>query len=773
MPAAHPARQVNSGLLLFGLIIVLAAWTQAALDPTGAFAVLLDNVHWTLSYTIAAWLAWNGAHEPGLPAELRQARRCFAGGLGALALGQTIWNIQIYSHWTPFPGPSDAFFLLLGPWFMAGFVGVLRRQLAPGRARVVVLDVGGFALSALALTLTLYLPRAGDSSLLQMVVLCTYPVLMLSAAATALMMQLHLRYRWGAHWLALFAGLLIHSGLWMLWNLAFLEDALKPGALLNLAFSLGTLLLGWGAAGWKPWADTTASYDRFCEGLLRQLPLAMVALTSAAIGLLALGGGVAESTRAPLLGLGLGVLLFAVFRQTQQLGERDRLLEAERVVAESQAKLQHLAHHDPLTGLPNLTLLRDRVEQAVAVAERHHLKVALMFIDLDHFKEVNDSLGHATGDALLCHVALALQGLLRHSDTVCRQGGDEFSIVLPEIEELDDVGQVAEKVMALSRSSTQINGHELPLSLSLGVALYPDDGRDFDSLLQCADTAMYRAKAAGRSTYRFYDARMNAEAAERIQLRSRLAKALERGELSLHWQPQIDLASGVVCGAEALLRWNSAELGAVSPAAFIPVAEDSGLIIDIGAWVLREACVQAASWQRAGLPLPSVAVNLSVLQFRRGNLEHQVVEALRSSGLPASALELEITESVLMQDHDKVFATVDRLEALGVRLAIDDFGTGYSSLSYVKRLRVDKLKIDKSFVRDALSDASTAGIVRAVIEMARALEVRIVAEGVESEAQRDFLLACHCGIGQGYWFARPMPPEQFEPWLRERQPLSP
>lgn len=763
----------NSGLMLVSLVIVLAAWSQAAMQPAGAFAVLLDNVHWTVAYSAAAWMTWNAAAEPGLSVGLRRARIAFAAGLGALSLGQAIWDIQVYSNWLPFPGPSDAFFLLLGPAFLAGFVGVLRQNLPSGRWRVLWLDVGGFALGALALTLTLYLPLAGANNLLQMTVLCAYPVVLLSAAATALMMQLHLRHRWGLRWLALFGGVLLHGVCWMLWNLGFLVDQLPPGAWLNLCFSMATLLLGWGASGWKPQPDVSASFDRLCEGLLRQLPLAMVSLTSAAIGLLALGGGLADSTRAPLLGLGLAVLLFAVVRQTQQLGERDRLLVAERVVAESQAQLQHLAHHDPLTGLPNLTLLRDRVQQALAVAERRGLKVALMFIDLDHFKEVNDSLGHATGDALLCHVATELQQLLRGSDTVCRQGGDEFSIVLPEITDLNDVGQVAEKVMGLSRSTALANGHELPLSLSLGVALYPDDAHDFNSLLQCADTAMYRAKAAGRSTYRFYDARMNAEAAERIQLRSRLARALERRELSLHWQPQIEFASGAVCGAEALLRWTSAELGEVSPAAFIPVAEDGGLINEIGAWVLREACRQAAAWQRDGLALPSIALNLSVLQFRRGNLEHQVVEALRLSGLPASALELEITESVLMQDHDKVFGTVDRLQSLGVRLAIDDFGTGYSSLSYVKRLRVATLKIDKSFVRDALDDEGTAGIVRAVIEMARVLGVQTVAEGVESEAQRDFLAASHCGIGQGFWFARPMAAPAFEAWLRERSPLSP
>ena len=757
-------QQFSLGILLVASILVMAAWSQAALAPEAPWARLLDNIHWIIAFCAAAWLGWR-AVRTSLNGQERHLRRCFAWGLSSLAIGQCLFSAQVYSGWNPFPAPSDLAFLMLGPCFIAGFVSVLYQRLPAQRRRLVLLDVGGFALAMLALTLTLYLPRAAQSSPLQLAVLTAYPVLLLTAAATGAVMQLHLRQRWNLRWLALFGALAAHGALWMAWNLEALSSTPANGTLLNLAFSLLTLLLCWGSLGWKPRPDTSVSFDRLCEGLLRQLPLAMVALTSAAIGLLMLGGGLPDSARSSLLGLGLGVLLFAVLRQTQQLGERDRLLEAERVVAESQAKLQHLAHHDPLTGLPNLTLLRDRVTLALANARRQQQRMALMFIDLDQFKEVNDTLGHAAGDALLCQVAQRLSALLRGSDTVCRQGGDEFSIVLPEVQALADVALVAEKVMSLARGSVMVNGCELPLSMSMGVALYPDDGQDFDTLLQRADTAMYRAKEAGRNTYRFYDATMNEEAAERIRLRGGLARALERGELSLHYQSLVDLADGRICGAEALLRWQSAELGVVSPARFIPVAEDSGLIVEIGAWVLRQACAEAAGWNRArvtlGLPPLVISVNISVLQFRRGNLEHQVVEALRGSGLAPPLLELEITESVLMQDHQRVFDTIDRLKALGVSLAIDDFGTGFSSLAYVQRLRVGTLKIDRSFVRDALTDAGTAGIVRAVIEMARVMQVRTVAEGVETEAQRDFLAACRCDIGQGYWFARPMPPQDF------------
>jgi diguanylate cyclase (GGDEF)-like protein len=542
---------------------------------------------------------------------------------------------------------------------------------------------------------------------------------------------------------------------------------------MNLMFSVLALLLGWGAAHWKPAHDTSARYDRLCEALLRQIPLAMVGFTSAAVGFIVLGDGVTKEARMPLLALCSLVFFCAVVRQTQQLLDRDRLLNAERAVAEGQAKLQHLAHHDPLTGLPNRMLLRDRVTQALATAVRRQENVALMFIDLDQFKEVNDTLGHAAGDALLCHVADEFTKVLREQDTVCRQGGDEFAIVLTDVDSVAGVSHAVERIMTLSNARASINGHELPMSMSVGIAMFPRDGSDFDALMQCADTAMYRAKASGRNAYRFYDPQMNVEASERSRLRWLLGHAIERGELHLHFQPYFKLLTSELAGTEVLLRWTSAELGSVGPDQFIPVAEDGGLIVEIGAWVLRQSCIQAATWMRQGLKLPRISVNLSILQFRHGDLVQQVEDALRASGLPASQLELEITESVLIRETDKVLATAHRLKQLGVSLAIDDFGTGYSSLAYLQRLSVNKLKIDQSFVRDALDSKSTAAIVRAIIEMARALEVEVVAEGIETAAQRGFLESAQCAMGQGYLFARPMPADSFEAFLRAQATKAP
>ncbi len=760
-----PQTRATTTLLASGIVVVVA-WAVAAAEPLSRWAPVLDGFQWTCAFCAAAWLAWHSARSA--PAPLRLVRGRFAAGLCLLAAGQLTWDALSWIGWNPFPGIPNLLYLMLGPLFIHGFAGMVGDQLPPSQWRSVLLDVVGFGLAVLAFTLALYLPHAAHSTPLSFIVLIAYPVLLFSAAVAGVVVQLHLRQRATPATLAVVGGLAGYAGVWMAWDLAFLDGGLRSGAATSLVFSALALLLGWGASRWTPARDASPGYDRLCEALLRQIPLAMVAVTSAAAGFIALGDGVPPQARPPLRVLFALVLVCAVVRQTQQLRDRDRLLAAERAVAEGQAQLQHLAHHDPLTGLPNRVLLRDRVTQALATAQRRHEKMALMFIDLDRFKEVNDTLGHATGDALLCHVADEFTRILREQDTVCRQGGDEFAIVLPDVDSAASVAQAVERVMALSNRRAAIDGHQLPMSMSVGIAVFPQDAGDFDGLMQCADTAMYRAKASGRNAYRFYDPQMNIEASERSRLRWLLGHAIERNELHLHFQPYFHLRSGELAGAEVLLRWTSAELGPVGPDQFIPVAEDGGQIVEIGAWVLRQACLQAGTWRQAGLALPRVAVNLSILQFRHGDLVDQVAEALKAAGLPASQLELEITESVLMHETDKVLVTAHSLKQLGVSLAIDDFGTGYSSLAYLQRLNVDKLKIDQSFVRDALGSPATTAIVRAVIDMARALALEVVAEGIETAAEREHLEALDCSMGQGYLFARPMPAAQFEAFLRAR-----
>ena len=443
---------------------------------------------------------------------------------------------------------------------------------------------------------------------------------------------------------------------------------------------------------------------------------------------------------------------------------QDRLLVVARDISErkqAQARVEFLAHHDPLTELPNRVLLRDRVDQAITLAEREKRRVALMFLDLDHFKTVNDSLGHVAGDRLLKDIAQRLRHCMRESDTIARLGGDEFIVVLGSIRDADGVVEVAEKILTAVAQPVMLGEREVASSLSIGIALYPDDGDDFDTLLKKADAAMYHAKQGGRSAYRFFAARMNVDALAHLTVRSGLHRALERGEFQLYYQPQVGLECGRVIGAEALIRWNHPERGLVSPAEFIPVAEECGLIVPMGDWVLREACRQAALWQAQGHHL-TVAVNLSALQFRRGDLEQAVKGALAESGLDPARLELELTESIMIQDHQTVLEVARRLGALGVQLSIDDFGTGYSSLAYLKRFAVDKLKVDQSFVKDIQTDSENAAITRAIIQMAHSLNLTVIAEGVEEEEAAAFLRQHGCDQAQGYLYGRPMTAQRFE-----------
>jgi diguanylate cyclase (GGDEF)-like protein len=454
-------------------------------------------------------------------------------------------------------------------------------------------------------------------------------------------------------------------------------------------------------------------------------------------------------------------------RQTMQ-----RLQEEIQRVKASEANFTHLARHDALTNLPNRLLVSDRMEQAIGQARRYGRRAALLFLDLDNFKTINDSLGHDAGDELLKEVARRLQGAVREMDTVSRQGGDEFLIVLTDVADLDAISAVANHVLSAMTQSFSLKGMQIVTSVSIGVALYPEDGDDFAALLKHADLAMYQAKAEGRNAFRFFDARMNADILERLNLDLGLREALSQQQFVLHYQPIVDIHSGRLLAAEALIRWQHPQRGMVGPDKFIPAAESSGLIVEIGEWVLNEACRQMMVWRAAGLPAFVVSVNLSSVQFRRGNLEALVAAALQRYGLPAECLELELTESLLLQDSERFIDTLYRLKALGVKLSIDDFGTGYSNLSYLQRFRVDKLKIDQSFVRKLQDSPEDRAIVTAIIQMAKSLHLLTIGEGIEDDSTRQVLAELGCDQGQGYWFSRPLVSSDFAVFTQRELPAA-
>jgi diguanylate cyclase (GGDEF)-like protein/PAS domain S-box-containing protein len=432
-------------------------------------------------------------------------------------------------------------------------------------------------------------------------------------------------------------------------------------------------------------------------------------------------------------------------------------------VSEAQAMAQrmtHLAEHDILTSLPNRALLDDRLEQGIALAQRHSRRLAVLFIDLDHFKHINDSLGHLIGDQLLRAVALRITPCVRSSDTVSRQGGDEFIVLLSEVARAEDAALIAEKIRLAVLEPYTIANHFLHLTTSIGVSVYPEDGADPETLIQCADTALYHAKEKGRNNSQFFKDEMNFHAAERQIITGDLRHALARGEFVLEYQPKVNLVSGAITGVEALIRWHHPSRGVLPPLQFIQIAEDCGLIVQIGQWALRTACVQAQTWLAAGLKFGTMAVNVSAVEFRNDRFFADVCSIIESTGLEPRYLELELTETAVMRNFEATSVVLQSLSAMGVRIAVDDFGTGYSNLSYLKRFPINTLKLDKSFVQEIPESANIATIVRSVIHMGRSLHLQVVAEGVENARQLEFLQAYDCAEGQGHYFSKPVDPSE-------------
>ena len=425
-------------------------------------------------------------------------------------------------------------------------------------------------------------------------------------------------------------------------------------------------------------------------------------------------------------------------------------------------ELEHQAHHDALTGLPNRLLFNEHLAQALAQAKRKQGRLAVLFLDLDRFKLINDTMGHNLGDLLLKIVAERIRETLREGDTLARQGWDEFLILLPEICHEQEAVTVSQRILGVFAQPLSLDGNEVYMSTSIGISLYPTDGSDLETLVKQADTAMYYAKEQGRNNYQFFTAGLNIKANDRLSIENSLRKGLERGEFVLHYQPQVDLESGFIVGMEALIRWNAAGRGIVSPAAFIPIAEETGLIVPIGEWVLRTACAQNRAWQEQGYPLMRMAVNISARQFREPNFIKLVAGILQEIGMDPKWLELEITESIAMENGEASVAMLNTFKELGIRISIDDFGTGFSSLNYLRRMPIDTLKIDQSFIRDISTGENGAEVVTAIIQLAKNLRLKVIAEGVETNSQWSFLKNKQCNEMQGFLFSKAVTSEEME-----------
>jgi diguanylate cyclase (GGDEF)-like protein len=442
-------------------------------------------------------------------------------------------------------------------------------------------------------------------------------------------------------------------------------------------------------------------------------------------------------------------------RSEETLQEEREHLERYRILADDSMKeMAHQARHDALTGLPNRLLFNEYLIQAIAQARSKRGKLAVIFLDLDRFKLINDTMGHNLGDQLLNNVAKRIRQTLRSGDTIARLGGDEFLVLLPEISEDQEAATISERILQVFTQPIILDGNEVYMSTSIGISLFPSDGSDMETLVKQADTAMYHAKEQGRNNYQFFTAGLNIKANERLSTENSLRKALVRGEFVLHYQPQVDFESGYIVGLEALIRWNSGEQGMVSPLSFIPIAEETGLIVPIGEWVLRTACTQNMTWQVQGYPLLRMAVNISARQFREPNFIKLVAGILQETGMAPQWLELEITESIAMENGDASVEMLNRFKSLGVRISIDDFGTGFSSLNYLRRMPIDTLKIDQSFIQDISTGENGEEVVSAIIQLAKNLRLKVIAEGVETHTQRSFLKDKMCDEMQGFLFSK-------------------
>ena len=478
-----------------------------------------------------------------------------------------------------------------------------------------------------------------------------------------------------------------------------------------------------------------------------------------------------ERTQVRLASGVIGALALLYALMLSIAGRSDRILrqqEAERIASEERVRYQ--AYHDPLTGLPNRASFAQHLEQAIHRSKRFGWSLGLMFLDLDRFKRVNDSLGHESGDELLRVAARRLQGCIREADMLFRMGGDEFTVLLENVKGPEEAAAVAVRMSQAVAEPLELKHHELTATVSIGIALYPKDDESGERLVKSADTAMYRAKELGRNRYAFFTQGMNDRVENQLVLEAGLQRAVRNDEFVLHYQPRVSAATRCVVGVEALLRWNHPERGLVAPGEFIPLLEESGLIVPVGAKVIEKACRQNKAWQDAGLPPMRVSVNISSRQFRSGSLDETIREALRATGLGAEWLEIELTESLLVENSEQAVAVMERLKAIGVAISIDDFGTGYSSLGYLKRFPIDSLKIDRSFVKDLRTSATDAAIVDAISALAHSLGLGLVAEGVEEAGQADFLRARYCTEMQGYLFSRPVPAEEMADAVRRLAP---
>ncbi|ACT52005.1 diguanylate cyclase/phosphodiesterase [Methylovorus glucosotrophus SIP3-4] len=749
--------------VLFGAVTVVMLAIIGSFFVPQPWLPWLDNLHWTVSSGASFILTWIG-YRQAYP-EQREPRRWFLLGIGSYFVGQLCWDIQSAIGWNPFPAPADFFYLMLGPCCILGLLSALKLHLSHAKLTAAKLDMAVMTIAVIGLILLIYLGRQSDSNALQLLVLVFYPAGLLSAACFALLLVpfLRLRLQWG--WLLLLGGLALEGGIWMQWNLNVIDQVNIDGSLLNHVFSASDLLLGLGAMHWMATSSSNHTYIRICQGIQRAIPLMamLIAISTIYFMMMDTTTPIAKSIA---LGSCLSIIALAMVRQSILLAESERLLTAEQLIEEGQMRYQHLAHHDILTGLPNRLLFQDRLTHALALSARNNNRVGMLFIDIDHFKNINDSLGHVIGDELLVAIVERLKLRIREQDTFARLGGDEFVLLIEQLQNASEAATIASNLLEALKTPFHLSGNcEVVISASIGISVCPEDTQDATQLIRNADSAMYRAKDTGRNRYQFYTEELTQRAQERLMTESRLRQAIRDKAFVLHYQPIYtkgeDGGAPSIFSCECLIRWQQDDGSLIYPDLFIPCAEETGLIIPIGEWVLDHACAQLAEWD-ARLPdnTLSMAVNISARHFCDANFVMTVHEVLKRHAIAPARLIIEITENAVMDRMDIAIPTLETLVRTGVRIALDDFGTGHSSLAKLKTLPIHALKIDREFVKDIPDSTDDMQLAASIIRMAQGLHLQTVAEGVETQEQYDFLAQAGCDKFQGYLLSRPVTAEK-------------
>lgn len=753
--------------LWFAASVVLIATITTYYVPE-QWWLLIDNIRWTVTSGMSAFLVWLGFLD-GDENE-RKYRRWFFFGTFLYFIGQVFWDIQQYLNWTGFPEISDIFYLMLGPCCLIGLLTTLKIQVEKTRRTAVLLDIATITVSVIGLVLVVYLSQNISSNWLQTSVLVLYPIGLLSAASLTILISPFLKLKPSKAILILSFGLLMEGVIWMQWNSRLLYGRPESGSILNIMFSVADFFVGYGAMSWSSATTNDSHLISFYKHIQRSIPLIAMAL-GVVILVILFFGETEPVSRGVALAAALSMIVLAMTRQSLLLVDSERLIESDAKIIEVNERYEYLANHDVLTDLPNRRLFQDRLMHAISMAEQHQYELALLFIDMDRFKSVNDSLGHADGDLLLEQLSGRIKSELREQDTFARWGGDEFVILIEKIESRTQAAMVAQNILTLLEEPFALVNHsEVCIGASIGISLFPLDAKDHAKLVRCADLAMYQAKERGRNNHQFYTSELTFQAKNRFDLEAQIRNALKLAQYELYYQPimryQEETGESKLLGAEALIRWKRSEQEVTMPNDFIPCAEDTGLIIPIGKWVLEQACQQLAMWDAEGYGKINLSINISPVQFHDKSFIANVRNALQQSGIAANRLTLEVTEGAIMKQEENAIDILQALKSLGVRVSIDDFGIGHSSLAKLKLLPLDELKVDRAFVRDIPDSKDDMQIASMIVSMAKGLRLDVVAEGIETEEQLEFFAKQGCERYQGYLFSRPVPAADFAALLK-------